>query len=99
MVVADNLMAAGFVVVVAATADEAMLVLEANASIRAMFTDVQMPGSSIDGLQLARVVRRRWPCIRIVIASGNLAFAAGDAVADVRFLAKPYPAAVDLTPS
>jgi ABC transporter substrate binding protein len=51
---------AGFATPVASNADEAIRILESRNDIRAVFTEVQMPGST-DGLKLARVVRSRWP--------------------------------------
>jgi CheY-like chemotaxis protein len=50
--------AAGFEVIAASNADEALHVLESRDDVRAVFTDVHMPGS-IDGLGLARVVAGR----------------------------------------
>ena len=51
---------AGFEVVEASDADEAIAILEARPGIHIVFTDIQMPGS-MDGLKLARFVRNRWP--------------------------------------
>ena len=50
----------GFEVLSAATADEAIGILETRSDIRLVFTDVHMPGS-MDGLRLAHAVRGRWP--------------------------------------
>lgn len=47
---------AGFDVVEASSAAEAIAVLEARTDIHVVFTDIQMPGS-MDGLKLARFVR------------------------------------------
>ena len=44
---------AGFEVIEAADADEAIRILESRTDIRVVFTDIQMPGS-MDGLKLAR---------------------------------------------
>jgi len=60
---------AGFDVVEAASADEAILVLEVRLDITVVFTDIQMPGS-MDGLKLAAAIRGRWPPIKIVATSG-----------------------------
>ena len=49
---------AGFEAIAASDADEAIRILESRNDIRAVFTDVQMPGS-MDGMRLARVVRNR----------------------------------------
>lgn len=70
MTVADDLQAAGFCVLEAGNTDEALRLLETHSSIRAIFTDIDMPGG-LDGLKLAWIVRDRWPPIEIVITSGN----------------------------
>jgi CheY-like chemotaxis protein len=54
---------AGFEVLEATNADEAILLLEARRDITVIFTDIEMPGS-IDGLRLAAAVRGRWPPIK-----------------------------------
>jgi len=60
---------AGFEVVEAGDADEAIVILESRRDIRIVFTDIQIPGS-MDGLKLANAIRGRWPPIRIVATSG-----------------------------
>ena len=86
---ADMIAAAGFEVVAAANADEAIGILEARRDITVVFTDIQMPGS-MDGLKLARTVRGRWPPIRIVATSGHVGVRETDLPAGGRFLPKPY---------
>jgi CheY-like chemotaxis protein len=81
--------AAGFEVVEAANADEAIEILESRRDITVVFTDIQMPGS-MDGLKLARAVRGRWPPIKIVATSGQLDVRETDLPEGGRFLAKPY---------
>ena len=83
---------AGFEVVEAASADEAIAILEARLDITVVFTDIQMPGS-MDGLKLAAAVRDRWPPIMIVATSGRVKLGSGDLPAGGRFLTKPYSAA------
>ncbi|WP_213773551.1 response regulator [Bradyrhizobium sp. dw_78] len=85
---ADIIQTAGFDVVEAANADEAIEILEARYDITVVFTDIQMPGS-MDGLKLARAVRGRWPPIKIIATSG---FRVGEADLPEggRFLLKPY---------
>jgi two-component system, response regulator PdtaR len=68
---ADMVKDAGFEAVEAASADEAIAILEAQPNIHVVFTDVQMPGT-MDGLKLARFVKDRWPPIKIVATSGRL---------------------------
>jgi CheY-like chemotaxis protein len=86
---ANMIGAAGFEVVEAANADEAIEILEARRDITVVFTDIQMPGS-MDGLKLARAVRGRWPPIKIVATSGHLDVGETDLPEGGRFLPKPY---------
>ena len=82
---------AGFEVVEAANADDAIEILEARRDITVVFTDIQMPGS-MDGLKLARAVRGRWPPIKIVATSGLVDVGEKDLPEGGRFLRKPYQA-------
>jgi len=83
---------AGFEAIAASDADEAIRILESRNDIRAIFTDVQMPGS-MDGLRLARVVRNRWPPVALIVTSGQTNVAEGHLPTGGRFLRKPYEAA------
>ena len=85
----DMIAAAGFEVVEAANADEAIEILESRPDITVVFTDIQMPGS-MDGLKLARAVRGRWPPIKIVATSGHIDVSETDLPDGGRFLSKPY---------
>ena len=80
---------AGFEVVEAANADEAISILEARNDIRIVFTDVHMPGS-MDGLRLAHAVRDRWPPIKLIVTSGQMIVPEGELPAGGRFFSKPY---------
>jgi len=86
---ADMIEAAGFEVIEAVNADDAIAILEARNDIAVVFTDVQMPGS-MDGLRLARAVRGRWPPIKIVTTSGQRIIEETDLPEGGRFLPKPY---------
>jgi two-component system, response regulator PdtaR len=86
---ADVLTDAGFEVLEAANADEAIIALEADPRIRLVFTDVDMPGT-MDGLRLARVVADRWPPVRIIITSGHRLVEITDIPDGSLFFAKPY---------
>jgi len=66
--VATELRAAGFIVVEAASADEALKVLQTTDPVDVMVTDIAMPGS-MNGLRLALLVHATWPHVKIVIAS------------------------------
>ena len=83
---------AGFEVIPAANADEAIAILSARSDIHLVFTDIQMPGS-MDGLKLARFVRDRWPPIKIVATSGHVRTADEDLPAGSVFIPKPYSGA------
>ena len=61
---------AGYRVIEAGNADQAMQLFETTAGIGLLFTDVNMPGS-MSGADLARQVAERWPGIGIILASGR----------------------------
>ena len=85
----EMIVAAGYEVLEAANADQAIEILEARADIAIVFTDVQMPGS-IDGLKLAHAVRHRWPPVKIVASSGDLKVKQDDLPEGARLFPKPY---------
>jgi two-component system, response regulator PdtaR len=87
----DMIGSAGFDVVEAQSADEAVVILQDRPDIAVVFTDIQMPGS-MDGLKLAAAIRCRWPPIKIVATSGLLKIGEDDLPAGSRFLPKPYNA-------
>ena len=80
---------AGFEVIQASNADEAIAILTGQPDIHVVFTGIQMPGS-MDGLKLAAFVRNRWPPIKIVATSGLVRVADDDLPAGSVFLPKPY---------
>lgn len=80
---------AGFVPVEAVSADEAIQILEARDDISLLFTDIQMPGS-MDGLKLAHAAHSRWPHIKIILVSGQIAVTEDNKPADSRFFRKPF---------
>ena len=80
---------AGFGVLEAASADEAIALLEVGKDIRIVFTDINMPGS-MDGLRLAHAIRNRWPPIELVLTSGQMRVGKEDMPERGLFLAKPY---------
>jgi two-component system, response regulator PdtaR len=61
---------AGYRVLEAENADEALVFFETNANIGLLFTDVSMPGS-MSGSDLAHHVAERWPSVGIILASGR----------------------------
>lgn len=80
---------AGFEVVEAANADDAIGILEKRLDITVVFTDIQMPGA-MDGLKLAAAIRNRWPPIKIIATSGRVDVRQSDLPEGGRFLRKPY---------
>jgi two-component system, response regulator PdtaR len=61
---------AGYRVLEAGSADEALQFLESTADVMLLFTDVSMPGS-MSGSDLAHRVAERWPAVGIIITSGR----------------------------
>ena len=78
--------AAGFE---ASDADEAICILEARSDIHLVFTDVGMPGT-MDGIRLAHYIRRRWPPVKLIVASGKAVVDESHLPAGARFFPKPY---------
>jgi CheY-like chemotaxis protein len=68
--IAETFISAGFRTYEAASALEAIEILEIHPEIRAVFTDVHMPGT-MDGIELAHVIRKRWPPTILVVSSGT----------------------------
>ena len=83
MAVSAHLRDAGFVVIEAVDAEEAVELLNANHTIRLVFSDITMPGT-MDGDQLADWISGRYPEIRILMTSGITQRG------QQPFLAKPY---------
>lgn len=82
---------AGYHVVEAATADEALAFLEKYSSLQLLFTDVQT-GSDLDGFELARKIAERWPNIEVVVASGARVPKEGELPGNASFIRKPFSA-------
>jgi CheY-like chemotaxis protein len=78
----------GHTVVEAADADEALLVLRTDQSIRLLFTDMKMPGT-ISGLELVRIARAEYPAVKVVIGSAHVGLSDWASEADAAF-EKPY---------
>lgn len=89
MVSADMLTDAGYHVLEAENAAEALAVLESAETVELLFTDVRMPGS-MNGLELAATVHVRWPKVHLLVTSGHHMLADDEVPDDGRFLAKPY---------
>ena len=83
---------AGFAAVEACNADEAIGILESRDDIRAVFTDINMPGS-MDGWKLAHAIRGRWPPFHLIVTSGLSVPNKDQMPPRGRFIGKPYTAA------
>ena len=88
---AESLRELGYAVLEAASGMEAMLLLEDNAAVDLIFTDIVMPQMS--GRQLADAVMEKWPTIRILYTTGytrNAIVHNGVLDHGVSLLAKPF---------
>jgi CheY-like chemotaxis protein len=83
---ADMLEEKGYSVIEAASAVDALKVLETRADVGVVFTDNEMPGK-LKGMDLARLVHDHWPNVLLVITSGG---PKPDGPDDGHFIPKPY---------
>jgi two-component system, response regulator PdtaR len=90
MIAVEALTEAGFVVLEAEHAEEALGHLHSYATeIHLLFTDVHMPGD-MNGLDLAHHANGHWPWIAVLIASGHPLPETHKMSVKSRFLSKPY---------
>ena len=82
---AEELRYAGLTVVEAVSADEGWSYLQAGGRADLVFSDVHLPGS-MDGLELARRVRKYYPDLQVVLTSGRVTHQDETE----KFLPKPY---------
>jgi CheY-like chemotaxis protein len=85
----DELEDAGYRVIEAANAGQALAILETGVRIDVLFTDVNMPGE-IDGMGLVRMVHQRWPDVGLIVTSGRIDIADSDLPEEGHFIPKPY---------
>jgi CheY-like chemotaxis protein len=83
--IADELRAHGFLVVEAATADQALSYFQAGLQVDLVLSDVKMPGS-MNGVGLIQRLRVQAPDVPTILTSGD---APGAHEADA-FISKPY---------
>lgn len=83
---------AGFRVIEAKDADDAMSLIASRTDIATVVTDIGMPGT-VDGMGLARWMRDHVPHIPIIIATAFRGLADLDTVnpAILQVIIKPYP--------
>lgn len=89
MDIVDYLAGAGFIVHQAANARQAIDILTGNEQIRAMFTDIDMPGD-MNGQALAALASDRWPPLKIILTSGYKLPVTSRHATRFRFIDKPY---------
>jgi CheY-like chemotaxis protein len=68
--IAEELRLAGFSVIEANRADDALTYIRAGQQVDLVFSDIQTPGL-LDGLQLAETLRDKYPDIPVILTSGN----------------------------
>jgi len=89
IIASDDLRSAGYDVVSAYDADEAIDILQHRSDIGTLLTDIEMPGS-MDGLGLAAAVHDKWPPVHIIITSGKAEPQCSEMPQDSRFVPKPW---------
>ena len=78
----------GFQALCAANGDEALRILEGEREIRLVISDMVMP--LLSGIEMAEIVHRRWPGVKIILTSGYSVEPPVDAIAEyATFLPKP----------
>jgi PAS domain S-box-containing protein len=88
-VAVSTLESLGFKVREAQTGDEAASLLQKDSRFRLILSDVRMPGE-ITGIDLARMVKREWPSMQVLLTTGYMD---GDGpIEDLDLLYKPYRA-------
>ena len=90
--ISNKLARLGYSVTTASTALEAIDILKGNANFDLAFSDVIMPGP-MNGADLVREVRRRWPAMKVLLTSGyteSTVLGKVNLPTDVRLLSKPY---------
>ena len=78
---------AGFEILEAANAQEALDILNSRGDVGVLCTDVNMPGP-FDGYALAKIVHEQWPLIKLVVTSARAM--PGPMPDHGKFVAKPY---------
>ena len=84
---------AGYEAIPAASAEEAIEVLEHRDDVHLVVTDINLPGGS-NGLQLAALVRSCWPAINIIVVTGYSTPRSEEIPSGSLFVPKPYSARI-----
>lgn len=87
--VVDAISLLGVRIIDCGSADDALTILEGSSSIDLVVTDICMPGS-MDGFELAKVIWSRWPCLPVILTSGNRSVPEAELPPYAIFLRKPW---------
>ncbi|TCS39320.1 C4-dicarboxylate-specific signal transduction histidine kinase [Paucimonas lemoignei] len=87
--ITDLMHQAGYKVIGANNAGEALAILESGVAVDIVFSDIVMPGS-ISGIELARTIQQRFASTDIILATGYSEKEID--ISGVQILAKPYEA-------
>jgi CheY-like chemotaxis protein len=90
MMTVDVLEEAGYAVLEATNTEAAPSVLDERSDVQVLVTDVEMPPGPLNGIDLARLTRERFPHIGVVIVSGKVRPSPDDLRIGARFIPKPY---------
>ena len=82
---------AGYQVLEACDASEALIMLSLHPEICVVLTDVQMPGS-MNGLELVGIIHIAYPAIKSIVTSGRSGAPEARRCGASAFLSKPYTA-------
>ena len=89
MLTQDMLASLGFTVIHVTSADAALGALANGRAVDFVLSDVMMPGG-VNGLQLAREIRRRYPALPIALMTGYVESTADMSDGEFKLLQKPY---------
>lgn len=78
-----------FVVVEAATAEDALAVLQTRTDVDVVMASLDITGT-IDGLELAKIISLRWPGMALILYSDRAPPADADLPSSSIFVKKPY---------
>ena len=88
LMIVEALREAGFEVVEASTADEALTIIKSGTPVHLVFSDVRMPGR-MDGIALMSLLRKIRPELKLAVASGYSPDWPSPNLVDA-FIGKPY---------
>jgi DNA-binding response OmpR family regulator len=86
----EELRATGLAVLKAPTVDTAVLYLgQLGSSVAVALSEIKTPGE-LDGLALAKMARKAWPALRLVLTSGEVEPGPDELPEHTHFVRKPY---------